>query len=267
MTASPRLSVLMALIAPFFLVPCQAEEWTSQDGKTIVAGFVRLNPGQTAVILNVGGKTYEVGLVRLSDASRKQALRLHDEKRVWAQQEVNKPLLTEEILLELARFDRGLVAGRHYLVEGRVMKILPPASVASTQPMLLLDFGTESKTDFSAYGRPPEYKLGITPEKISLLRTAKSSGLRIYQHSADLVAVGQLVVINARVDDETIVGLGIADFDAVKAARVSASPQTFSAFQAKRSMGPLSLPVPKTPSPSTGNAFLEWLSSLLGQGR
>jgi hypothetical protein len=271
MTARLCLSfiLLVWVVGPFDL--CLAEEWTNFEGKTIEASFVRLALGGSAVVLRQGEKVYEVGLNRLSEESKNQALRLQEKKAAWARQELLKPLFSEEVLLELAKFDRASVAGKQYLVEGRVVKILQPASISSTQPRLLFEFGTESAVDFSSL-QDNRMKLRITADRVTLMRPDKAAGLRTYSEYMDLVKLGQLFVILGRVDDDTIAGVGIADEIEVRRAREAPRSVTFASYLANEPqlnlanvIGTSAAP-PESASPGPQiNPLLQWLLSLIGQ--
>ncbi len=263
-----------------------SQQWINTEGQTIEASFVRLSLAGNSVVIQQDRKVYEVELSRLSPASREQALRLHEKKTEWAAEEVLKPLLTEEVLVELLKFNRQPLIGKHLFVNGQVAKILQPGSITSTQPRLELALGTVSMVDFSSYGVPGKTELRISPDRVTLVWPGKSK-----EKDTELLRVGQAVTIQVRIDSRDVAGLGLADPVEVRKARNSPASRSFAAYLSKleEAATQAALASPPEPSPPMAateeppekspeapvvsappspapNAFLQWVRSLLGQG-
>ncbi len=263
------LACLRTMIEVALCGVCWGSEWTNLEGKTITASFVRLSADGSLVVIQQGDRTFEVALEQLSEASKTQAQTLQKQKAAWAQQELLKPIFSEDVLLELANFSPSALSTKQQLVRGRVVKILRPESISRTQPRLELEFGTVTATDLTAlYGEGQ--KLQVTEERVSIWSEITSSGLKRYRESEILVTLGQIVVIRSRVEDGKLIGLGLIDATELRKAPQGPASQSFVAYLAEQAqLHPAEKPSNSSasPTPPSTNDILQWLLNLLGQSK
>lgn len=197
--------------ALFFNLTCalgQCGEWTSADGRTITADFIKLAEGK--VHLLVKGKLARVALEELSPASRSYAGFLQQELAKSAMSNSKSPILTERMLQDLLAFDPDLVEGKNYLVEGHVERIAKPSGPPSAKVEVTLNGKTRAVIDYADVAGGGQFKIKIGTDSVLLMGATGRSGGRWVNFTSErkLIAVGQPVVIRARVQRGKIVAQG-----------------------------------------------------------
>lgn len=217
-----RISTLALALMLSVFHPAFADSWTSVDGKTITADFVRISGSK--VILSMEGKEYPVPLEKLDEKSRGYARFLQAELTRWAHQNIDSPILPEQLLEEIIQFDAELVEGKTFLVEGYIGKIGQQRALARSVPTVAefeLRGGTSSKADL-AEEVPNRGKLKYGPDQVELhlARSGGASGWKDYTFEKALLKVGQPVVVRLTVRDGKLVEGQLASSQEVTEARL-----------------------------------------------
>ena len=220
------LTLMLALSALASAVA--GDSWTSTDGKTINADFVRIRDGN--VVLTMSGKEYPVPLDKLDKKSQGYARFLQEGLNKWAKQNLGAPILSEQMLGEIIHFDAGLVEGRTYLVEGHVGAIGQTRALARTvsaTPDFQLRGGTQAQADFSVKAGAKSSKIKVDTQRVQLLKASKYSKGRWsnFTPRETLLEVGQPVVVRVTVRKGVLSDGKLASSQEITEARLIAARQ------------------------------------------
>lgn len=219
-------TLILALALPVLGPAIAGDSWTSVDGKTINADFVRISDGK--VILSMSGKEYPVPLEKLDEKSQGYAQFLQSELTKWARQNLESPILPEQLLGEILQFDAAIVEGRAFLVEGHVGAIGQPRALERTVPDIA-DFqlrgGTQAKADFSEKTGAKSSKLKVDRDKVILLKASsyRDGRWKDFTPRETLLEVGQPVVVRVTVRDGKLTEGRLASSQEVTEARLVAA--------------------------------------------
>lgn len=222
------MKVLLLLFATAFIA-LGADTWTSTDGKTITADFVRLQ--QDTLVLNANGKEYAVPMSRLSPKSQGYARFLQQQLNEWAAQNLNSPIISENILLDVLGFNASLAEGKHFLVEGHISSVGKTSSLAataSTTALVTLSAGTRMEIDLSTEADGRKTKLKFDTDKVHQTKARSFSDGRWKNFTVEktLLAKGQAIIVRASIERGKIVGNGLATSEEVTKARVEYAAQS-----------------------------------------
>ncbi len=224
---SIRLALLAHLLTLSFVSGVSqnlfALPWTSNDGKTIEADFVRV-VGDT-VFLRKGERKYKIPLKRLSADSQGFAAFMQHRRKEWVAANATSPIIIEQILQEITAFDSSATEGKSYLVEGHVGEIRKTGGALarnqSSKVEATLRGGTVVTIDFAEKVDGLRTKMKIESDQVVLLK-ARTTGASYENYTPDgfLLQVGQAVVVRATVKKGAIVGTGLASSAEVTEARL-----------------------------------------------
>lgn len=205
-----------------------AESWTSSDGKTIEAEFVRVKDG--SVVLNADGKEYSVPLERLDRKSRDYATFIQEKMKELAVSNMALPVIAESALLDAMGCAPDLAEGKAFLMEALVKSISKSSSLGAsprTTAAIVLGEGTRMEMDISGEGDGKRTKAKVEEGRIVLLKgTNYSDGkYRDFEEDVALAEKGRAAVFNVRVEDQKIIGTGLASEEEIIRAKVERAPR------------------------------------------
>lgn len=203
-----------------------ADIWTSVDGKTISADFVRING--TDVVLKMNGKDYPVALDKLEPKFQGYAIFLQEQLGKWASQNLDMPIISEGILNEIISFNWQLAEGKQFLVEGFVESIKPSVSLGSisgSAAEIRLQGGTMLVAKFPGATDGRRTKLRINGDGVIIMKARQltSNGPRNFTPEKTLVGKGQKIVVHAKVKGGRVEGIDIASSQDVTQALMEAA--------------------------------------------
>jgi hypothetical protein len=183
-----------------------ADPWTSSDGKTIHADF--LNIDGVSVTLTANRKVFVVPLSRLDDESRVRAhvmrrhiLRLLDE-----------PVVSESEARSISYIPEA--NGRHFVVSGTVAKVAEPGGLAKANPGdadIVLEGGTEARITFDDInGRSTKAKFELDKMVLMKASSISASGPSNFTPRGSLIAAGDKVMLNIKIEGGKVVPLDLA---------------------------------------------------------
>lgn len=206
------------------------DTWTSIDGESITADFVRMEGN--AVVLKMNGQEYTVPMEQLTPQSQGYARYLHEGLKEWAMANLEAPIIPENILLEILASDkRKMAEGKTLLVSGIAASVGRNTSLAANAANLVevrLQGGTLVQIDFSEEADGRRTKLKFDIDKVELIRgkatVGGGKGTTYHDFTTDkiLMARGQAIVIRASVINGRLQGNGLAKEDEVLAAKIAA---------------------------------------------
>ncbi|QTN34135.1 hypothetical protein HZ994_18030 [Akkermansiaceae bacterium] len=207
----------------------RADTWTSSDGKTIEADFVRLQ--DDSLFLRSAGKEYSVPLSRLDQKSQGYARFLHGKMKELAANALESPIVAETALLDAIGADPKLVEGRNFLMEGYVKSISKSSSLGAsplTTAVVVLGGGTRMEMNLSGEADGRMTKVKVEEGRVVLTKGKNYSDgkYRDFEEYKTLMENGKAVVFRARVEGGKIIGSGIATFEEIVRSKVVRAPQS-----------------------------------------
>ena len=207
--------ILTTFLAAASLTHAQ-DTWTSIDGKTIKADFVRISDGN--IKLKMNGKAYSFRLKKLNKKSQAYAHYLQANLKQWAADNLKSPIISESLLQEILSFDSKIAEGKNFLVEGHIESIRGTSTLSKrtdSKVDLKLQGGTTLIADFVDVADGKKTKIKVEDNAVILLKYRKLDGgsSNPYQnHTPEktLLSVGQSVTIRARVKAGRIIGTSFA---------------------------------------------------------
>ena len=205
-----------------------ADTWTSSDGKTIEADFVRLK--DDSLMLIADGKEYSVPLSRLDAKSQGYARFMQQKTGELVTRSLALPIIPESSLLEVIGYDPKLAEGKFFLMEAQVKTISKSSSLGSsplTTAVIELAGGTRMEIDMSGEGDGRTTKAKVEDGKVVLLKAKSYSDgkWRDFEADENIIENGQVAVFRANVKRGRINGTGVATMEEIIKAKVVKSVQ------------------------------------------
>jgi hypothetical protein len=218
--------ILFAAVLLSTISGIAADQWTSADGKTITADFVRMDGSN--VVLNMKGKEYSIPIEKLNEKSQGYARFLHEQLKQWAADNLGLPIIPEAILNDVIAFNPQLAEGKNFLVEGFVDSIERSSSLArnaGSTAEIRLQGGTQVAADFTneADGRRTKIKFESDSVVLTKARTLSGGNWKNFSPEKTLVSEGQKIVVRAKVERGRVHGTGLASSQEVTQARLEAA--------------------------------------------
>jgi hypothetical protein len=204
-----------------------ATTWTSNDGKTIEADFVKLE-GEI-LVLKKGVDHLRVPMARLNADSQAFASFSQKSKLEWATLNAVSPIISEAMLASITDFKPDLAEGKNYLVEGNVATIRAGGTTLSPSNKVdvTLAGGTKFQIDFSDKANGLSTKMKVEEDQVILLKPNSfgGSGYKDFVPAGFLLQSGQSIVIRAIVKDAKILGQGMPTSAELTEARLQYAKQ------------------------------------------
>lgn len=185
------------------------EKWTSMDGKTLEAEFIRVESGQLLVKQKGKTKLVPIPLERLDPVSRDLAGCLHIGLSKWARTKLVEPIIESTSLRAILQLVPTATENRAYLVVGRVTSI--NANTSGPVFGFLMDLDISCTADFSAYS-----PLGIHQGAVCYMTFSQSKGGFIFNR---LLEKGDVVTARVLAKRGKCIGRGLASPEEIAAAK------------------------------------------------
>lgn len=215
-------SIILAITSAF-----SATTWTSNDGKTIEADFVKVEGG--TLFLTKGADLIRVPMQRLNADSQAFAIFSQESKLKLATLNATYPIMAEAMLISITDIKPDLAEGKNYLVEGNVATIRAGGTALSPSNKfdVTLAGGTKVQINFSEKANGLSTKMKVEEDQVILLEPNSSGGdgYKDFVPAGFLLQTGQSIVIRAIVKDSKIVGLGVPTSAELTEARLQYAKQ------------------------------------------